>query len=54
MAATDRIRTLKARHKEIDDSLTQENNRPHPDDSLLKDLKLQKLRLKDEIRALKT
>lgn len=52
MSVNDRIRVLKSRHAAIDDTLHQEETRPHPDDARVRDLKAQKLRLKDEIREL--
>ena len=49
MAMDDHIESLKSKHAELEDLLTQENARPHPDDNLISDLKKQKLRIKDEL-----
>jgi len=40
---------LQAKHSSVERYLQQELNRPHPDDVLIKTLKRQKLRIKDEI-----
>jgi hypothetical protein len=42
---------LEAKHAVLDQRITDEIHRPHPDDLLLADLKKQKLRLKEEIAA---
>ncbi|MGE0256216.1 MAG: YdcH family protein [Alphaproteobacteria bacterium] len=44
-----RIAELEARHARLEDLLAQEAGRPKPDDSLLADLKRQKLRIKDKM-----
>ena len=49
MADDDRIASLKAQHAELEEALALEINRPHPDDSVVADIKKQKLRIKDEI-----
>jgi hypothetical protein len=52
MAMDDRIESLKSKHAELEQLITQENARPHPDDGLISDLKKQKLRIKDELAKL--
>jgi hypothetical protein len=45
------LNALKSRHAELDAKIAQEERRPHPDDSLVAQLKRMKLRLKDEMAA---
>jgi hypothetical protein len=52
MAMDDRIESLKTKHADLEEQITLENARPHPDDSLIHDLKKQKLRIKDELAKL--
>ena len=52
MAMDDRIESLRSKHAELEQQITQENTRPHPDDNLIHDLKKQKLRIKDELAKL--
>ncbi len=47
-----RISSLRLRHKELDRIIKDEQQRPLPDDSLIKNLKRQKLRIKDKIAAI--
>jgi hypothetical protein len=49
MALLDRIISLKSKHQLIEYSLRHEMSRPHPDALMIQDLKLRKLRLKEEI-----
>lgn len=42
----ERIATLRLRHKELDRIIAEEQQRPWPDDPLIKNLKRQKLRNK--------
>jgi hypothetical protein len=49
MTVEDHISTLKAKHAELEQAIEIENSRPLPDETLLHDLKRQKLRIKDEI-----
>jgi hypothetical protein len=42
---------LTAKHAVLDQRITAESQRPHPDDIVLKDLKRQKLRVKEEMAA---
>lgn len=53
MAVEARIRELGARHQSLDKAIQDEMNRPAADDVRLKELKRQKLRLKEEMEALK-
>ena len=41
--------SLKAKHAALEHAIQEENNRPHPDDNLITDLKRQKLKIKDQI-----
>lgn len=43
--------SLQARHAELEDRLSQELNRPMPDQSVIAALKKQKLRIKDELEG---
>jgi hypothetical protein len=48
----ERVATLRLRHKELDQIIEEEQQRPRPDDPLIKNLKRQKLRIKDKIAGL--
>ncbi|MDX1711825.1 MAG: DUF465 domain-containing protein [Rhodovibrionaceae bacterium] len=52
MAISDRLDSLRERHAHLEQEIDQENQRPHPDDSLISQLKREKLRIKDEIQSL--
>lgn len=52
MALDARIRELGSRHKSLDQAIQDEMRRPASDEIRLKELKRQKLRLKEEIEAL--
>ena len=52
MTVEDRVASLKARHAELEEALTQENARPLPDAATIADLKKRKLRIKDELAKL--
>jgi hypothetical protein len=52
MSLQDRIESLRARHRTLEESIDQEINRPMPNVEALADLKRQKLRIKDEIYQL--
>jgi hypothetical protein len=52
MATLDRIDALRRQHSTLEARLDDEVNRPLPDETLLADLKRQKLRIKDEISHL--
>jgi hypothetical protein len=52
MSLQDRIESLRARHRSLEDAIDQEIARPMPNVDMLADLKRQKLRIKDEIFSL--
>lgn len=52
MSQTERIEALRARHEALETELDSENNRPHPNDVVVAELKKQKLRIKDQIEEL--
>ncbi len=52
MTTTDRIYSLRSRHANLEEKLEGEETRPHPDDTLVHDLKRRKLAIKDEIARL--
>ncbi len=49
MSLQDRIESLRARHRTLEEAIDQEKCRPLPNVEALTDLKRQKLRIKDEI-----
>ena len=49
-----RIESLKTRHVRVDQQIASEGGRPRPDERGLMCLKLQKMRLKEEIEKLAT
>ena len=53
MALEARIRELGSRHQSLDDAIQEEMRRPSADDVRLKDLKRQKLKLKEQIESLR-
>ena len=53
MAIDARIRELGARHQSLERAIEDELSRPAADEIRLKDLKRQKLRLKEEMESLK-
>jgi hypothetical protein len=53
MAIEARIRELGMRHQSLERAIQDELARPAADDDRLKDLKRQKLRLKEELESLK-
>jgi hypothetical protein len=53
MAIEARIRELGVRHQSLETAIQDELSRPHADDDRLKDLKRQKLRLKEELESLR-
>jgi hypothetical protein len=53
MSLGDTVDSLKSKHHALEEAIEQESNRPHPDDIEVASLKKQKLRIKDEIAALK-
>jgi len=52
MSVEEHIAALKSKHAELEHLLENENHHPHPDQSLITDLKKQKLRIKDELAQL--
>lgn len=52
MSHQERIESLRARHEDLESKLDLENNRPHPDELVVSELKKQKLKIKDEIENL--
>ena len=53
MAVEARIRELGTRHETLDRALQEESRRPAADDVRVRELKRQKLKLKEEIEGLK-
>jgi hypothetical protein len=53
MAVEARLRELGARHQSLEKAIQDEMRRPAADEDRLKELKRQKLKLKDELEALK-
>ena len=53
MAQSPRIKTLEDRHAALERQIVQEDARPRPDSVELSRLKLEKLRLKEEIERLR-
>lgn len=49
-----RLESLKTRHAGLDTKLNDEDHRPRPDSATISKLKLEKLRLKEEIDRLQT
>ncbi|MFN4225430.1 MAG: YdcH family protein [Hyphomonas sp.] len=53
MSLNGRISELAARHRQLDEQIAEEQKRPSGDDLVIKDLKRQKLRIKEQLRQLK-
>lgn len=53
MAVEARLRELGARHQSLEKAIQDEMRRPSSDDLRLQELKRQKLKLKDELEALR-
>lgn len=49
MSNEERVEALRMKHASIEEQIDQENQRPHPDDLLISELKREKLRIKDQI-----
>lgn len=47
-----RLAALKAKHAELDTLIAEENARPYPDDTKIKEYKKQKLKAKEEIEEI--
>lgn len=54
MAIESRIRELGSRHENLDRTIQEETKRPASDATRLRELKRQKLRLKEEIEGLRS
>ncbi len=54
MSLQSRIESLKTRHAGLDTKIADEDHRPRPDAEALSKLKLEKLRLKEEMDRLRT
>lgn len=54
MTVQSRIESLKSRHAELESRLADEDQRPRPDADVMLRLKLEKLRLKEELERLRT
>lgn len=54
MSLEARLESLKSRHAGLESRITDEDRRPRPDDDNLARLKLEKLRLKEEMERLRT
>ena len=52
MSLDARVVTLRSKHADIDRTLDKEQHRPLPDTQTIKKLKLEKLKLKEEIERL--
>lgn len=52
MSLQDRMESLRARHRSLEEAIDQEVHRPMPNVDLLSDLKRQKLRIKDQLAEL--
>jgi len=52
MSTMEHIEALKAKHASLEQAISQENMRPHPDDDAICSLKKRKLQIKDEIARL--
>jgi hypothetical protein len=52
MSVTEHVEALRAKHAELEHQIEEEEHRPRPDDTLITELKRQKLRIKDQIALL--
>ena len=53
MSSQDRIQSLKAKHADLEERLHAEQVRPLPDDNLLREIKHEKLMVRDEIARIR-
>jgi hypothetical protein len=53
MSLQSRLESLKTRHASLDSKITEEDHRPRPDPETLSKLKLEKLRIKEEMSRIK-
>ena len=49
MGAFEKVESLKSQHRALEAQLESEDKRPHPDEDLIRTIKRQKLRIKDEL-----
>ena len=54
MSLQSRIESLKSRHADLESRIFDEDQRPRPDADVMMRLKLEKLRLKEELERLRT
>ncbi len=54
MAIIQHLKVLHEKHAELDAALEEQYTRPVPNEELVKDLKIKKLRIKDEISRFQT
>ena len=52
MSVDEHIEALRVKHASLKEAIELENQRPHPDDLRITELKREKLRIKDEIAEL--
>jgi hypothetical protein len=52
MTVSEHLASLRTKHADLEQRIQDEEHRPLPDQSLITDLKRQKLRIKDEIAQL--
>ncbi len=52
MSIVKHLEALKAKHEALDFEIEQESNRPLPDQSLISNLKKQKLKIKEEMEEI--
>ena len=52
MSIINHIQKLHQKHAQLEISIHEERAHPHPDDSIIADLKHQKLKIKDELQSL--
>ena len=52
MTMTGHAESLRTKHALLETAIEQENNSPHPDENLIRDLKRRKLRIKDELQQI--
>jgi hypothetical protein len=53
MSLQSRLESLKSRHADLETRITEEDHRPRPDADVMSRLKLEKLRLKEEMERLR-
>jgi hypothetical protein len=54
MSLQARIDSLRQRHQALESRIAEEDHRPRPDDAALSRLKVEKLRVKEEMERLRT